>query len=239
MKCQGYMVFKFTMIAVMGILSLVLLLLPDYFSIRSGEIQFSLIYVRVLSDKMSYDEFSNVCGTYEVTDKICNNLSKMSKGGMTLFSFIVVDIFILCLYFIVNLVWLYVANKILFEGINKFHISPVHKIILKCCNWLKVVLVGHPFAITIGTGVWIKLSNIDKLSSHIVLESGTVILIIQCFFSLLSIAGYVWEASAIKRRDAILKNNYKSKKSQHSEPAMVSSCSSKKTAKSSKPDVRM
>ena len=76
---------KFTMITIMGVLSLVLLLLPDYFDTRSGEIQFSLIYVKVLSVKMSYDEFSNVCGDYEVTDMICNNLSTMSKGVMILF----------------------------------------------------------------------------------------------------------------------------------------------------------
>ena len=237
MKCEVYMVFKFIMITVMGILSLTLLLIPDYFSIKSGEIQFSLTNVKVFSDKMSYDEFSNVCVNYEVTDKICNNLSKMSRGGMALFSFIVVDIFILCLYLIINLIQLYIAHKILSEGLKILQVSPRQRNILKCCHKLKVVVIGHPFAVILGTGVWIKLSNIDKLSNQIILESGTIILIIQCFFSLLSIAGYLWEASSIKRRVARLKNNYQLKYSQNSEPKGVSRCSGTKSDKSLELDV--
>ena len=50
-------------------------------------------------------------------------------------------------------------------------------------------------------GLWITQSNLGQFSSKITIEGGLIILISQCFISLLIIASYFWEISALKRRN--------------------------------------
>jgi hypothetical protein len=207
----------------MAIFDVALLIVPRFFSVGSGIVQFGLRAVMIDSEKMDYSQFSKICQSLEMPKGICEGLNDMEIGGKVLFAFVTVDLIVLIFYFCINFLQLFVAHRILSKGNGKLEVSYFEKWLLKLCHNLRVVIIAHPFAVTIGLGVWIKLSNIEKFSNVISLKEGIILLIIQSFFSLLSIAGFLWENSSLKRRVARLKNNYHLKYSQQAEQRGVDS----------------
>lgn len=218
MKYSLYVGLRGLMLVTIITIDIWLLYIQNYFSSSKGEnLQFGLEGVTSSERFYTYSEYSNICKSSIA--EICLNLSNLSQAGKYLKVIIVVDtslvVFYLLFTFIINC---YLKRFIEKTGTSQ-EIARSDMIIFKFLYKATALIVLHPVLINVGTGIWIGKSKVEKFSSLITIETGFIVLIFQCFLSLLAIACYIWEISATKRKN--MKNvKYLAKLNKNSEAAV-------------------
>ncbi|OMJ73480.1 hypothetical protein SteCoe_27813 [Stentor coeruleus] len=202
MKCSLYLIFKYSMLIVMLSFNLALLAIKDYFSNKSsGSAHFGLSSVFYSSKTYSYLKFSKICTKTISSHRICENLNNLNQAGEIFKICIAFDIIILVIYSIISILEQFILRKTIKSIITGIEPSKMLKFSLVFCNRLRLIFLLHPVLINVGVGIWIKISNIDKFSNEMKIEGGLIVMIFQCFFSLLITASFFWEMSAMKRRN--------------------------------------
>lgn len=212
MKCEAFFLFKSGLLALALVLALVLISVPDYFSISQPRgIKFGLSAVTESGSVKSYSDFEYRCESLKVSENICKNLENLARAGKILLGLLSCDILLLSILGALNIVQYYTIRKVLLN--KQGQASKVQRKIIKFCFKLRVVGLLHPVIVNVGCGVWIRVSHVEEFSKDIKLNAGIVVGIIQCFLSLLGIAVFLWEISASKRRAARFLRNEKIQKS--------------------------
>ena len=185
-------------LSILIMLDIALLSINNYFSLSPlKDIEFGLQGVIESGQYKSYSDLEANCDFISY----CNFLSNFKQGGMILQALIILDIFTLSLVIIQN----FLLQKILRNVINaKETMSNCKKNVLKVFAHGKSLIFFHPVLVNLGFVSWVICSKISELSNVIILHEGMIILIIQSFLSLLTLAYYIWIINSIKRRNTRL-----------------------------------
>jgi len=201
MKCEAFFFFKSGQLVLALVLALVLISVPDYFSISEPRsIKFGLSSVTETGSVKSYSDFEYKCESLEVSENICKNLENLAKAGKVLLGLLCCDILLLSILAVLNLVQFYTIKRILAN--KQGQATKTQRKIIEFCFKLRLFGLVHPVIVNTGLGIYIKISHLEDFSKNIKMEAGIVAGIIQCFISLLGIAVFLWEISATKRRAA-------------------------------------
>lgn len=205
MKFDTYLVFKFSMLVAMLSFDIVLLVVNSYFSVNSEpEIELGIKAVNYYGKVESFDRFSKICTETEVPQVICEQISGIRLAGSLLVAFICLDILVLIFYSVIYCTQYQTVQALISKKLSE-EPSNTQKCVIKWSYSCKIALVSHPIIINLACGLWIELSHIERFSNKITLKSGVIILIVQCFFSLLVFAMFLWDLSSAKRKSARLK----------------------------------
>ena len=134
-------------------------------------------------------------------EEICSNISNLSKAGIIAKVFLYLDIIVMVLFSTFILVQFFSLKNFIKKSVELRELSPTEKTIFTWSYRGKCIITMHPIFMNACIGLWITQSNLGQFSSKITIEGGLIILISQCFISLLIIASYFWEISALKRRN--------------------------------------
>jgi hypothetical protein len=187
------------------ILDIVLLVLDSYFSLNTVSFaDFGIRGAVINGSYMAYNEISDNCNLGEY----CEYIQKFKTGGGILQGIIIFDMVILALVILQNYLLRFILQKVINE---KETLSNSKKNFIKVLVFGKKLLFIHPILINLGIILWITCSNLDNLSKLIVLHEGIIVLIVQSFLSLLTIAYNFWIISSTRRRNLRLlrSGNYK------------------------------
>lgn len=202
MKCYLYLIFKYCMLAIMLSFNLALLAIKDYFSNKSsGSAHFGLKSVIYSSNTYSYSKFSKICTKTISSHHICENLNNLDQAGEIFKIFIALNILVLVIYVIISILEQFILKKIVKVILAGIEPSKMLKFFLVFCNRLRLIFLLHPILINVGVGIWIKIGNVEEFSDEMKIEGGLIVMIFQCFFSLLTTASFFWEMSSMKRRN--------------------------------------
>lgn len=202
MKCYLYLIFKYCMLVIMLSFNLALLAIKDYFSNKSsGSAHFGLNSVIYSSNTYSYSKFSKICTKTISSHHICENLNNLDQAGEIFKIFIALNILVLVIYVIISILEQFILKKIVKVILAGIEPSKMLKFFLVFCNRLRLIFLLHPILINVGVGIWIKIGNVEEFSDEMKIEGGLIVMIFQCFFSLLTTASFFWEMSSMKRRN--------------------------------------
>ena len=183
-------------------IDILLLCLPHYFKSSSDQsIHFGLSGVTTSQDFYSYSSYLLQCPKDNQSAAICSNLKNLEQAGETLKIILSLDAVLVVFYLIMYLLQNFYIKKFIISARESQEIPRRSLLLVKCLYRTSSLVVLHPVLISLGMGCWVWLSRVEQYSSSIVIEEGFVMLIFQCFYSLLAIACYGWERSAIKRRN--------------------------------------
>lgn len=204
--------FKFCMLFLILSLDIVLLIINSFFCVSSEpEIQLGIKAVNYYGKVLTFDEFSKICEESDVPKVICGQIPDIKSAGSLLLAFICFDVLIVNSYLVLYCIQYYTVSKLISKKLRE-EPSDREKHIIKCSYYCKFALVSHPVILNLACGLWIELSQIEVFSNKITLKAGVIILIIQCFLSLLVIAMLLWDASSARRKSARLKKTCESMK---------------------------
>jgi hypothetical protein len=190
------------MLVIMLSFNLALLAIKDYFSNKSsGSAHFGLSSVIYSSNSYSYSKFSKICTKTISSRHICENLNNLDQAGEIFKIFIALNILVLVIYAIISILEQFILKKIVKVILAGIEPSKMLKFFLVFCNRLRLIFLLHPILINVGVGIWIKIGNVEEFSNEMKIEGGLIVMIFQCFFSLLTTASFFWEISAMKRRN--------------------------------------
>ena len=177
------------------ILDISLLAISSYFSLSPlYDIEFGLQGALIQGKYTSYSIIQENC-EFKI---YCEFIQNFNKSGVILQSLLILDIFTLSSVIVLN----FLLTITLKNVINtKEAMSKCKKCILQSLAFGKKILFLHPILMNLGFVLWIIYSKVSELSKVITLHEGMIILIIQCFLSLLTIAYYIWINSSITRRN--------------------------------------
>lgn len=177
------------------VLNIILLSTDSYFSLRSlSSVEFGIAGAVLQGTHYSYYDILDAC----TLGKYCDYIDDFQKSGMIVQALVAIDIVTLTTIIISSLILTILLRKAISK---KESLSRFRKAFLRTLAYAKNLLFFHPILMNLGIVVWIVISKLDKHSKDIVLHEGLIILIIQCFLSLLSIAYNVWMISSTRRRN--------------------------------------
>jgi hypothetical protein len=177
------------------VLNIILLSTDNYFSLRPlNSVQFGIAGAVIQGTHYSYYDILDAC----TLGKYCDYIDDFQKSGMIVQALVAIDIVTLATIIISSLSLTILLRKAIAK---KESLSRFRKAFLRTLAYAKNLLFFHPILMNLGIVVWIVISKLDKHSKNIVLHEGLIILIIQCFLSLLSIAYNVWMISSTRRRN--------------------------------------
>ncbi|OMJ94883.1 hypothetical protein SteCoe_1912 [Stentor coeruleus] len=180
------------------VLNIIMLSTDNYFSLRSlDSVEFGISGAVIQGTQYSYYDILDAC----TLGKYCKYIDDFKKSGMIVEALVAIDIVILATIIISSLLLTILLRKAI---VKKESLSRFRKAFLRTLAYGKNLLFFHPILLNLGIIVWIVISKLDKHSKDIVLHEGLIILIVQCFLSLLSIAYNVWMISSIRRRNMCL-----------------------------------
>lgn len=191
-------------------INLALLCIEKYFKSNSvNSIYFGLSGLKSSGAFYTYSNYESKCLSELSSKAICSNLENLSIAGLILETFISIDIIVVSLYAIFSLIEYVYVRKFIAENIKLSQMSKLNLFVFTLSYKAKAIILTHCIFVNVGMGLWIAKSNVDQFSSQIVIQEGIVLVIFQCFFSLFTIASYIWEISNIKRKNFIkFKENY-------------------------------
>ncbi|OMJ83931.1 hypothetical protein SteCoe_15026 [Stentor coeruleus] len=177
------------------VLNIILLSTDNYFSLKSlNSVEFGITGAVIQGTHYSYYDILDAC----TLRKYCDYISDFQKSGMIVQALVAIDIVILATIIISSVLLTILLRKAVAK---KETLSRFRKAFLKTLTYGKKILFLHPILLNMGIVMWIVMSKLDKHSKDIVLHEGLIILFIQCFLSLLSIAYNVWMISSTRRKN--------------------------------------
>ena len=195
------------MLGIIILINIILLATDSYFSLSTlDQVDFGLEGAIIKGEKVSYSDLKNNC----TLPDYCDYIPGFLKSGSILVAMFIIDILFLTLVIIQGFLLTFMLKKII--G-NKEALTKRNKCMLRGLALGKVFLFLHPIVINLGAVLWVVYSDLNALAKVIVLHEGLIILIIQCFFSLLIIAYHVWVTSSVKRRNLRIMRSQRYKKS--------------------------
>lgn len=187
------------------VLNIVLLTTDSYFSLAPLDLVEFGIYGAVIDNKhVSYTEILNNC----TLEKYCEKVPDFKKSGTIMQALIILDIFTVSAVIIQNIFLEFLMKRLLKD---KGFLTKCTKCAVQGLVCGKNLLFVHPVLMNLGIILWASYSKLSDISNKLVLHEGMIILIVQCFLSLLSMAYNIWVIGSIKRRNLRLlrSNSYK------------------------------
>ena len=187
------------------ILDFILLATSSYFSlVPLDSVEFGLQGVLVENKFTTYTELVNNC----TLPHYCDYMPDFKRSGSILQGLVILDIFVLVAVIAQNIVLAIMLRNAI---TSKETMGTCKKNTLQTMICGKNLIYLHPVLMNLGMILWSNYTKLSDLSNKMNLHEGIIILIIQCFLSLLSIAYNVWLNGSIKRRNLRLlrSSNYK------------------------------